>query len=211
MSWNHLFNSFMCNLCLIPVDVENVDHKSKAGKIAKNILKYYLNACFINRIDTTISNMHYIGSIIDSGTISVGVTGNASIFGAGGLNGNIGLVMDTDGDVGLIKTYGGFGGIPTLSIAGFASVSNAKEIEDLADFAFEVGGSIGELLCAGGEISTFLDKKDQLKIAVNLLGGAGVSVLPGEGHVGLTNTAKIEPLFNLYDEWANFIEEYRAW
>ena len=155
--------------------------------------------------------MHYIGSIIDTGTISVGVTGNASIFGAGGLNGNIGLVMDTDGDVGLIKTYGGFGGIPTLPIAGFASVSNAKEIEDLEDFAFEVGGSIGELLSAGGEISTFLDKKDQLKIAVNLLGGAGVSVLPGEGHVGLTNTAKIEPLFNLYDEWANFIEEYRAW
>lgn len=191
--------------------VENVDHNSKAGKIAKNILKYYLNACFINRIDTTISNMHYISSIINTGTISVGVSANASILGAGGLTGNVGLVMDTDGDVGLIKTYGGFGGIPTFSIVGFASVSNAKEIEDLEDFAFEAGGSIGELLCAGGEISTFKDKTDHLKIAVNLLGGAGASALPVEGHVGLTYTAKIEPLFNLYDEWANFLEEYRAW
>jgi hypothetical protein len=109
--------------------VEKVDRDSGFDRIAKDILKFYLDGYIINPINDIVSSAEIISNIIDRGTVSIGVSGNASLFAAGGLNGNIGLVMDTDGDVGLVKTYGGFGGIPTLSIVGFASISNAPVVQ----------------------------------------------------------------------------------
>lgn len=189
--------------------IDNVDSESKLGKAVKTILKGFLNVFYLVPADFMMGSMEALGDLIDQGTISVGVSGSAIAI--GGTSGNAGLVMDSDGDVGVIYAAGGFGGTPSASAVGFVSVSSAKDIEDLREFAFEAGGSFSEVICLGGEICTFNDADGNPKAAVNLL--AGISPpgpLPVEGHAG-TTYSWVKPLFNIYDAWSNFLEEFNEW
>lgn len=128
----------------------------------------------------------------------------------GGVSGNVGLVMDSDGDVGVIYTVGAFGGTPSASALGFVSLSNAQDIEDLKGFAFEAGGSFSEGLCLGGEICFFKGSDGNPKAAVNLQAGISAPGLPVECHAG-TTYSWVDPLFNIYDAWSSFIKEFYEW
>jgi len=211
-------NSGQENETTKPKFVSNVDNESKLGRTAKNVLKYYLNAAFLNRANNIVSNLNFFGAILDKGTISVGMSGNASLFFAGGVTGNVGLVIDAHGDVGVITSYGGYGGTPSASAVFFASVSNADDISNLAGESFEIGGSISLTPTViapaiGGETSVFTDKetgKTYFSFSVNGGAAVGPPILPVEGHAGLTTSQVVEK-FNLFDEWTRFLEDYRAW
>lgn len=201
-----------------PKVVNNVDSESKLGRTAKNILKFYLNARFLNQANDFMSNLEYFGDIIDKGTISVGVSGNASLVFTGGINGSVGLVMDSQGDVGVITSYGGYGGIPSASAVFFASISNADDILNLAGESFEGGGSVSLTPTAiapviGGETSIFTNvETGKTYFSLSLNGGVAVGFpsLPVEGHFGLT-TSQVTEMFNLFEEWSRFMEEYKQW
>jgi hypothetical protein len=123
--------------------------------------------------------------------------------------------MDSTGDVGVLRVLGGYAGIPTASLVVFASGSNAHRLKDLEGFTLEAGGSFGEGLCVGGEVGLFNDQSGKQKVAVNLMGGIGVSPLPFEGHVGVNNTYDFDTdtfdIVNIYDAWAKFVQEYLEW
>lgn len=197
------------------VVVKEVKNGSKLALIAKDILKAYIGIQYILPITAEMISMQEVGKLIDNGTISLGFSGSASILGAGGPTVNIGLAMDSTGDVGVLRVLGGYAGIPTASLVVFASGSNAHRLKDLEGFTLEAGGSFGEGLCVGGEVGLFNDQSGKQKVAVNLMGGIGVSPLPFEGHVGVNNTYDFDTdtfdIVNIYDAWAKFVQEYLEW
>ena len=85
----------------------------------------------INPLDKILFGAELLGKSIDSGTISVGVSGSGSILAIAGASGNVGLAMDRQGDVGVTISYGGYAGNPSASIVGFLSISSASDLEDL--------------------------------------------------------------------------------
>ncbi|MEN6594983.1 MAG: hypothetical protein ABFC31_08595 [Clostridiaceae bacterium] len=193
----------------IPKTIFNIDNKSELALLAKDILKGYIGLKYM--LPTTLAMMSLEGlcKLIDHGTISLGLTGNASILGVGGPTGSVGLIMDTSGDVGLITTYGGYAGTPQANISAFASISNSDNIEDLVGTVVEVGGSAGEFVSVGGEVATVVSKDNKLSVAVNLNVGVGISI-PVDIHAGLS-TSEVERLFNIFDAWAEFMEGYNEW
>lgn len=195
----------------VPKVITEIDNKSKLASVAKDVLKGYIDIQYMLPAAASMISLEGLCKLIDHGTISIGVSGTAIWL--GGASKNAGLVMDTSGDVGIITTYGVFAGSPSLSVVGFASISNADDISDLSGQSFEAGGSGGELLTVGGEVVTFVQQPTGKAIlAANLNIGIGLTPpgLPAEGHAGLT-TSIVEKSFNLFDAWANFIEGYNAW
>jgi hypothetical protein len=93
---------------------------------------------------------------------------------------------------------------------GFISVTNASDIEDLNGLSSEFGGSSGVDPSIGLEAVAFNGKNGRKYMGFNILGGVGKSKDGVELHSGVM-FAEVKYLFNLYDEWANIIEEYRAW
>lgn len=193
----------------IPKTIFNIDNKSELALLAKDILKGYIGLKYM--LPTTLAMMSLEGlcKLIDHGTISLGLTGNASILGVGGPTGSVGLIMDTSGDVGLITTYGGYAGTPQANISAFASISNSDNIEDLVGTVVEVGGSAGEFVSVGGEVATVVSEDNKLSVAVNLNVGVGISI-PVDIHAGLS-TSEVERLFNIFDAWDEFMEGYNEW
>ncbi|MBA4347687.1 MAG: hypothetical protein C0413_02420 [Clostridiales bacterium] len=195
------------NADLKPIIVNNV-RDSKLARTAKDILKFYLDGYLINKVDNAIKDAELLGKKIDRGTISIGVSGSA--IAVIGVSGNIGLAMDRYGDVGVIYSGGGFSGFESVSIMGFISVTNASDIEDLNGLSSEFGGSSGVDPSIGLEAVAFNGKNGRKYMGFNILGGVGKSKDGVELHSGVM-FSEVKYLFNLYDEWANIIEEYRAW
>lgn len=188
--------------------VEGVPPSSSLGQMAKTVLKFYLGGYIINPISNRLLLMENLGKLINKGTVSIGVSGSAILI--GGASGNIGLVMDTKGDVGVIYSYGGFGGIPSASVMGFVSVTNAENIAELNGDAFETGVSGIPEFPFCGETCIFTDSEGNIKKGVNLLSGPGLALPFFEVHSGIMKSTVIER-FNLYDEWRSIAKGFRAW
>lgn len=195
----------------------DVDKFSKVAKVAKDALKAFVVIQDILPISLKLLANREVGKLIDEGTVSFGMNLNASVLFAGGPTGNVGIAMDTTGDIGIVRVLGGYAGIPSISLLGYASVSNAKRLRDLEGFALEAGGTYGEVLCVGAEVGTFNDKSGKQKCVVNLLGGLGASALPAEGHVAVTYTYPFEDedgihkIVNIYETWEKFVKEFLEW
>lgn len=195
----------------VPQVITEIDNNSKLASVAKAALKGYLGIRYMLPTTLTMLSLEELCKLIDHGTISIGVSGTAIWLGGGSKN--VGLVMDTSGDIGVITTYGGYAGTPSLSYTAFASISNADRINNLSGQVFEIGGSGGEVVSVGGEVATFVDETTgKTSLAVNLNVGLGITPpgLPGEGHSGLS-TSVVERVFNIFDAWTEFAEGYIAW
>lgn len=194
-----------------PVIITEVDNNSKLASVAKEVLKAYMGIRVILPTTLAMISMQEIGKMIDKGTISVGGSLTGVFIGGPTVNG--GLVIDHAGDVGIVYTYGGYGGTPSASAVGFVSVSNADSIKGLQGQSFEIGGSFGEGLTVGGEVATFNDDvTHKSKVAVNLNFGAGVTPpdFPFEGHAGIVNS-EVTKAFNIFDTWNAILKEYNEW
>jgi hypothetical protein len=200
-----------------PKVITEVDNNSKLASVAKDVLKAFVGIQYILTISLILLANKEVGKLLDEGTVSFGTNLNASVLIAGGPTGNVGIAMDTTGDIGIVRVLGGYAGIPSVSLVGYASVSNAKRLRDLEGFTLEAGGTIGEGLCVGAEVGTFNDKSGKQKCVVNLLGGLGASALPVEGHVAITYTYPFEDedgkyqIVNIYEKWEKFVKEYLEW
>ena len=195
----------------VPKVITEIDINNKLASVAKDVLKGYIGIQYILPASLSMLSLEGLCKLIDQGTITIGasLTGVALIGGTG----NVGVVMDMDGDIGIIYTYGGYSGTPSASIVAFASISSADDLADLNGQSFEVGGSGGEVVTIGGEFCTFVGKQsEKTSFAVNLNVGVGITppMFPAEGHAGIVNSI-VDEKFNLFDAWTEFVEGYIAW
>lgn len=133
----------------------------------------------------------------NSGTVVVGLNGSVG-FGAG-LGGSYGIGYDHNGNIGVVYGWSAGAALPTASVTGFISVSNASNIEALKDKSIIVGALGGEGVTFGGEVNIMPDTdkgKGKHSVAVTGQIGIGVGVpleLHGERSFGYVYS------FNIYD------------
>ena len=166
--------------------------KSAVKWVAKNIVKPV-----VKTVQKTLSKVN----LTYSTGINVSATPSAWIF-----NGQIGVSMDTKGNVAIQASLGGgiTGGDPGISVTQYKSVTNAPNIKKLNDAYYQVGGSIavpieGVPVAAGGDIMYMPDPELNTGY-FGLTGNAGLGTPGKEFHVEWGTTATIPGMqFNVYD------------
>ena len=166
--------------------------KNTVKWVAKNIVKPVVKTVqkTLSKVDLTYST-----------GVNVSGTPSAWIF-----NGQIGISMDTKGNVAIQASGGGgiTGGDPGISITRYQSVTNAPNIDKLNDAYYQVGGSIavpieGVPVAAGGDVMFMPDP------ALNtgyfgLTGNVGFGTPGKEFHVEWGTTVTLPyTQFNVYE------------
>ena len=166
--------------------------KNTVKWVAKNIVKPVVKTVqkTLSKVDLTYST-----------GVNVSGTPSAWIF-----NGQIGVSMDTKGNVAIQASGGGgiTGGDPGISITRYQSVTNAPNIDKLNDAYYQVGGSIavpieGVPVAAGGDVMFMPDP------ALNtgyfgLTGNVGFGTPGKEFHVEWGTTVTLPyTQFNVYE------------
>ncbi len=172
--------------------------------VAKNIVKPVVKA-----VKKTMSkaNLTYSTGLNVSGTPS------AFIF-----NGQIGLSLDTKGNVAIQASAGGgvTGGNPSISITNYRSITNAPSINKLDGECFQAGGSIavpveGVPLAAGGDLM-FMPNNKQSMGYFGLTCNGGFGTPGGELHIEWGKTVTIRnTVFNIYDVAQNVYIKIMEW
>ncbi len=166
--------------------------KSTVKWVAKNIVKPV-----VKTVEDITSNL----DLTYSSGINLSVTPTAVIF-----NGQIGVSMDTDGNVAVqFSGGGGFSaGTSGISITGYQSVTNAPNIGKLNDEYYQIGGSIvvpieGVNVAAGGDVM-FIPDKELNDVYYGLSKNFGWGSPGQEFHVEWGQTATLtQTQFNIYD------------
>ena len=166
--------------------------KNTVKWVAKNVVKPVVKTVqkTLSKVDLTYST-----------GVNVSGTPSAWIF-----NGQIGVSMDTKGNVAIQASGGGgiTGGDPGISITRYQSVTNAPNIDKLNDAYYQVGGSIavpieGVPVAAGGDVMFMPDP------ALNtgyfgLTGNVGFGTPGKEFHVEWGTTVTLPyTQFNVYE------------
>lgn len=162
--------------------------------VAKNIVKPVVKSVQkgLSKIDLTYST-----------GVNVSGTPSAWIF-----NSQIGMSMDTKGNVAIQATGGGgvTGGTPSISISGYSSITNAPSINELNDMGYQIGGSaIIPVKCVpvavGADFNVIPNsERNRTYYGGTLTGGLAVGSLGGEFHVEWGTTVTLpKTQFNIYD------------
>ncbi|MGN1452076.1 MAG: RHS repeat-associated core domain-containing protein [Eubacteriales bacterium] len=160
--------------------------------VAKNIVKPVVKTVqkTLSKVDLTYST-----------GVNVSGTPSAWIF-----NGQIGVSMDTKGNVAIQASGGGgiTGGDPGISITRYQSVTNAPNIDKLNDAYYQVGGSIavpieGVPVAAGGDVM-FMPAPENNTGYFGITGNVGLGTPGKEVHVEWGTTVT-QPYFqvNVYE------------
>ena len=134
----------------------------------------------------------------NTGSLVIGVSGAAGAGAEGSFS--LGIGIDNDGNIGIVSTGAVGGGLPSLSLSGFISISNAGELQSLDGPSLTTGVSGGELLVGGGEIGIFNDnfKSEDDNISTSITAQLGIGVgIPVEYHAEYS-VGDVKS-FNIYD------------
>ena len=166
--------------------------KNTVKWVAKNIVKPVVKTVqkTLSKVDLTYST-----------GVNVSGTPSAWIF-----NGQIGVSMDTKGNVAIQVSGGGgiTGGDPGISITRYQSVTNAPNIDKLNDAYYQVGGSIavpieGVPVAAGGDVMFMPDPALNTRY-FGLTGNVGFGTPGKEFHVEWGTTVTLPyTQFNVYE------------
>ena len=166
--------------------------KNTVKWVAKNIVKPVVKTVqkTLSKVDLTYST-----------GVNVSGTPSAWIF-----NGQIGVSMDTKGNVSIQASGGGgiTGGDPGISITRYQSVTNAPNIDKLNDVYYQAGGSIavpieGVPVAAGGDVMFMPDPELNTRY-FGLTGNVGFGTPGKEFHVEWGKTGTLpHPQFNVYE------------
>ena len=168
--------------------------KNTVKWVAKNIVKPVVKTVqkTLSKVDLTYST-----------GVNVSGTPSAWIF-----NGQIGVSMDTKGNVSIQASGGGgiTGGDPGISITRYQSVTNAPNIDKLNDvyYQYQAGGSIavpieGVPVAAGGDVMFMPDPELNTRY-FGLTGNVGFGTPGKEFHVEWGKTGTLpHPQFNVYE------------
>jgi len=168
--------------------------KNTVKWVAKNIVKPVVKTVqkALSKVDLTYST-----------GVNVSGTPSAWIF-----NGQIGVSMDTKGNV-AIQASGGGGvtvGTPSISISVYGSMTNAPSINELNGTGYQIGGSSiilveGVPMVVGGDFNIIPDlERNKTYYGGTLIGGLAVGKPGGEFHVEWGTTVTLpKTQFNIYD------------
>ena len=131
------------------------------------------------------------------GTIVIGV--NLSAGFGGGVGSSMGIGVDAKGNIGIVNSISAGATMPTASIVGFISITNAEKLDSLAGQAMIAGGSGGEIVVAGGELTIFTDNEmdnrtADIRYGFSVMAGLGVGTpveLHGEISQGYVSSINI--------------------
>ena len=168
--------------------------KNSVKWVAKNVIKPVVKKCeeTLSKIDLTFS-----AGLNTSGTPGPWI-----------FNGQIGIAMDTKGNVAIqASTGGGFtGGTPSITLTGYNCITNAPSINALNGPGYQIGGSAivpieGVPFAAGLDLNIIPDserEKNYYGVTPSLGFGLGA---PGvETHAEWTTTYTLpKTQFNIYD------------
>ena len=136
-----------------------------------------------------------------------------SLSGSLALSGSIsaGITMDGHGNIGVIRTVGGGGGMPSWSFSAYESVTNAPDIYEQRGLGVQTGGSLNAFGIGGGIDTSFSknEKTGQNYYAVTMSFGLKGSVIPIEMHGQITKTAVYG--FNIFEELDKIYAKVEAW
>ena len=129
----------------------------------------------------------FLTKVFGKGTMVRGVEGN----GAFGIRGSFsfGIATDNSGNVALVGSAAGGGGTPSAGAGVFVTATNAPNIDELEGSYVQGGGSYGEGMIVGGDVSLFGSEGGNIYMGLTLSAGIGGNIpVPGEihGEVGRT-------------------------
>ena len=183
-----------------PVNMDDQDGnwpkwiKNSVKWVAKNIVKPVVKTVqkTLSKVDLTYST-----------GVNVSGTPRAWIF-----NGQIGVSMDTKGNV-AVQASGGGGvtvGTPSISISGYRSITNAPSINELNGMGYQIGGSAiisveGVPVAVGGDFNIIPDlERNRTYYGGTLTGGLAAGSPSGEFHIEWGTTVTLpKTQFNIYD------------
>ena len=111
----------------------------------------------------------------------------------------MGIGVDAKGNIGIVNSISAGATMPTASIVGFISITNAEKLDSLAGQAMIAGGSGGEIVVAGGELTIFTDNEmdnrtADIRYGFSVMAGLGVGTpveLHGEISQGYVSSINI--------------------
>lgn len=133
-----------------------------------------------------------------NGTYARGI--NFSLYGGAGFSIAVGYTLDRKGNIGLIFSANGGGGLPGASISRFDTITNAPDIYKLKGYAGQAGGSVAVgPFSIGTETEFFRDADtDEGYLGQTLNSGLGLSLpVPVEMHGGAGASQVVG--FNIFD------------
>ena len=161
----------------------------------------------INRAEEILSQLNL------TWTRGVSVSGTPSFW---NYNAQLGISMDTKGNIALQRTLAGgiTGGTPGISLTAYNMITNAPTIENLEGPGYQIGGSLGVPvygvpLNAGAEVNIIPDRKSN-NAYFGATGSLGFGVPGGELHVEWGETVTLAKL-NIFDLAAEIYTRIMEW
>ena len=173
-----------------------------AKNIGKPVVKAFQKA--LSKVDLTYST-------------GVNVSGTPSAW---SFNGQIGVSMDTKGNV-AIQASGGGGvtsGTPSISVSSYRSITNAPSINELNGMGYQIGGSAiipvgGVPVAVGGDFNIIPDQeRNKAYYGGTLTRGLAAGSPGGEFHVEWGTTVTLpKTQFNIYDVASSVYIKIMEW
>lgn len=208
-------NAISCNVfayCLNdPVNRSDSDGNKSLKDIAKSAIKG-----FVKHVVKPVNNWtaKQISKLDFAYSTGLGLSGS---FGIWNMSGQLGLSIDSGGNVEMQYTVGG--AVTTgsgVSLMNYQTITNAPNVTNLHDDGYQVGASVGVPIynipaAAGADINIIPDT-DANRTYYGFTSGAGLGTPGMEAHVGWSTTRPVKGIkFNINEIFNSFYDKILGW
>ena len=208
-------DAISCNMfvyCLNdPVNRSDSDGNISLKDIAKSAIKG-----FVKHVVKPVNNWtaKQISKLDFTYSTGLGLSGS---FGIWNMSGQLGLSIDSGGNVEMQYTVGG--AVTTgsgVSLMNYQTITNAPNVTNLHDDGYQVGASVGVPIynipaAAGADINIIPDT-DANRAYYGFTSGAGLGTPGMEAHVGWSTTRPVKSIkFNINEIFNSFYDKILGW
>ena len=208
-------DAIACNVfayCLNdPVNRSDSDGNKSLKDIAKSAIKG-----FVKHVVKPVNNWtaKQISKLDFTYSTELGLSGS---FGIWNMSGQLGLSIDSGGNVEMQYTVGG--AVTTgssVSLMNYQTITNAPNVTNLHDDGYQVGASVGVPIynipaAAGADINIIPDT-DANRTYYGFTSGAGLGTPGMEAHVGWSTTRPVKGIkFNINEIFNSFYDKILGW
>ena len=208
-------DAISCNVfayCLNdPVNRSDSDGNKSLKDIAKSAIKG-----FVKHVVKPVNNWtaKQISKLDFTYSTGLGLSGS---FGIWNMSGQLGLSIDSGGNVEMQYTVGG--AVTTgsgVSLMNYQTITNAPNVTNLHDDGYQVGASVGVPIynipaAAGADINIIPDT-DANRTYYGFTSGAGLGTPGMEAHVGWSTTRPVKSIkFNINEIFNSFYDKILGW
>ena len=208
-------DAISCNVfayCLNdPVNRSDSDGNKSLKDIAKSAIKG-----FVKHVVKPVNNWtaKQISKLDFTYSTGLGLSGS---FGIWNMSGQLGLSIDSGGNVEMQYTVGG--AVTTgsgVSLMNYQTITNAPNVTNLHDDGYQVGASVGVPIynipaAAGADINIIPDT-DANRTYYGFTSGAGLGTPGMEAHVGWSTTRPVKGIkFNINEIFNSFYDKILGW